>query len=60
MILNGWKEIMAYCKVKDIKTIKKRVKILKMPVVKLFGRPHSTTELLDLWFVELDKYLKSK
>ena len=49
-----------YCKVKDIKTIKKRVKILKMPVVKLFGRPHSTTELLDLWFVELDKYLKSK
>jgi hypothetical protein len=35
--------------VKDIKTIKKRVRVLKMPVVKLFGRPHSTTELLDLW-----------
>jgi len=51
---------MAYCRVKDIKTIRKRAKALKMPIFYIFGRPQTTTDLLDKWFEECEKLCKRK
>ncbi len=57
-VLNGWKDIMAYCRVKDIKTIKKRAKVYRMPIFYIFGRPQTTTDLLDEWFKKCEELCK--
>ena len=49
-ILCGWKEIAKACGIKTSKTIKKKAKKYKMPIVYLDGRPTVTEKAIEKWW----------
>jgi hypothetical protein len=55
IILCGWKEIAKALGIQTCKTVKKKAKKYKMPILYLDGRPTITTKALERWWEELEK-----
>lgn len=54
-ILNGWKPIMKACGIESVKTMKRKAKRHKMPIVYVDGKPTITEEMLIIWWMKIEK-----
>jgi len=57
LILNGWKDICAAWGIKSVKTMKKKVKKYKIPVLWMDGKPTITRFLLLEYHARLNKII---
>ncbi len=55
VILSGWKEIASACGIRTRKTIKRKAKKYRMPVVYLNNRPTITRKALENWWEGLQR-----
>lgn len=53
VILMGWKDICEACGIKSIKTMKKKAKKYKMPLIRLDGKPSISKDSLLKWHTGL-------